>query len=69
MLYDYLIVGSGIIGMTIAYELKQQKKYLKIAVIDKEEDVAKNEEKLEGIYELQKRAEINKNQKENKNVK
>ncbi len=23
MQYDYLIVGAGIIGMTIAYELKQ----------------------------------------------
>lgn len=40
--YDYLIVGSGIIGMTIAYELKQQNKNLKVAVIDKEDDVAKH---------------------------
>jgi (S)-2-hydroxyglutarate dehydrogenase len=40
--YDYLIVGSGIIGMTIAYELKQQNQDLKIALIDKEEDVAKH---------------------------
>lgn len=113
MKYDYLIVGSGIIGMTIAYELKQQNEDLKIALIDKEDDVAKhasgrnsgvlhagfyysanslkakftvdgnrlmkefcssnsisvkttqkivvakNEKELEGIYELQKRAEIN----------
>ena len=111
--YDYLIVGSGIIGMTIAYELKNQNRNLKIAIIDKEKDVAKhasgrnsgvlhsgfyysanslkakftldgnnlmkkfclennimvkatqkivvakNEKELEGIYELQKRAEIN----------
>lgn len=42
MLYDYLIVGSGIIGMTIAYELKEQDKNLKIAIIDKEDDVAKH---------------------------
>lgn len=42
MLYDYLIVGSGIIGMTIAYELKQQNQNLKIAIIDKEGDVAKH---------------------------
>lgn len=42
MKYDYLIVGSGIIGMTIAYELKQQNQDLKIALIDKEEDVAKH---------------------------
>jgi len=111
--YDYLIVGSGIIGMTIAYELKQQNQALKIAIIDKEDDVAKHasgrnsgvlhagfyysanslkakftvdgnrlmkefcssnnisvkptqkivvakdEKELDGIYELQKRAEIN----------
>lgn len=113
MKYDYLIVGSGIIGMTIAYELKQQDENLKLALIDKEDDVAKHasgrnsgvlhagfyysanslkakftvdgnklvkefcssnnipvkqtqkivvakdEKELEGIYELQKRAEIN----------
>jgi L-2-hydroxyglutarate oxidase LhgO len=40
--YDYLIVGAGIIGMTIAYELKQQNSNLTIAVIDKEDDVAKH---------------------------
>lgn len=113
MQYDYLIVGSGIIGMTIAYELKQQNSNFQIAIIDKEKDVAKhasgrnsgvlhagfyysanslkakftvdgnrlmkefcvinniqvkptqkivvakNEKELEGIYELQKRAEVN----------
>lgn len=113
MPYDYLIVGSGIIGMTIAYELKEKEPSLKIAIIDKEDDVAKhasgrnsgvlhagfyytanslkakftvdgnrlmkefckknnifvndtqkivvakNETELQGIYELQKRAEIN----------
>ncbi|RXK07196.1 L-2-hydroxyglutarate oxidase [Halarcobacter bivalviorum] len=113
MPYDYLIVGSGIIGMTIAYELKEKEPSLKIAIIDKEEDVAKhasgrnsgvlhagfyytsnslkakftvdgnrlmkefckknnifvnetqkivvakNETELEGIYELQRRAEVN----------
>ncbi|MDN5115326.1 FAD-dependent oxidoreductase, partial [Aliarcobacter butzleri] len=36
MEYDYLIVGSGIIGMTIAYELIKQNNSLKIAIIDKE---------------------------------
>ena len=40
MQYDYLIVGSGIIGMTIAYELINQNSLLKIAIIDKENDVA-----------------------------
>lgn len=113
MKYDYLIIGSGIIGMTIAYELLEKNSNTKIAIIDKEEDVAKhasgrnsgvlhagfyysadslkakftvdgnklmkqfckdndifvnetkkivvavNEDELKGIYELQKRAEIN----------
>ena len=113
MQYDYLVVGSGIIGMTIAYELLSEDSLLTIAIIDKEDDVAKHasgrnsgvlhagfyytanslkakftvdgnrlmkkfcnennifvkntqkivvakdEKELEGIYELQKRAEIN----------
>ncbi|WP_323658915.1 L-2-hydroxyglutarate oxidase [Aliarcobacter butzleri] len=42
MEYDYLIVGSGIIGMTIAYELINQNNSLKIAIIDKEDNVAKH---------------------------
>lgn len=40
--YDYLIVGAGIIGLTIAYELKQRTPTASIAVIDKEDDVAKH---------------------------
>lgn len=40
--YDYLIVGAGIIGMTIAHELKKQNSNLIIAIIDKEDDVAKH---------------------------
>lgn len=111
--YDYLIVGAGIIGMTIAYKLKEQDSAIKIAILEKEKEVglhasgrnsgvlhagfyytaeslkakftvngnqkmrefctehgifvnqtkkvvvAKNKEELEGIYELQKRAELN----------
>jgi len=38
--YDYLIVGAGIIGMTIAYKLMEQNNNIKIAIIDKERDVA-----------------------------
>lgn len=111
--YDYLIIGAGIIGMTIAYELLEKDSETKVALIDKEDDVAKhasgrnsgvlhagfyysadslkakftvdgnkqmkqfcsdnniyvnetkkivvstNEAELQGIYELQKRAEIN----------
>ncbi len=37
---DYLIVGAGIIGMTIAHELIQRNKALKIVIIEKEADVA-----------------------------
>lgn len=40
--YDYLIIGSGIIGMTIAYELRQKKPNSTIAIIDKENDVAQH---------------------------
>lgn len=39
---DYLIVGAGIIGMTIAYELKKRDSSLVIKIIDKEDDVAKH---------------------------
>jgi len=40
--YDYLIVGAGIIGMTIAYTLKKREPNVSIAIIDKEDDVAKH---------------------------
>ncbi|MBV5278000.1 MAG: L-2-hydroxyglutarate oxidase [Campylobacteraceae bacterium] len=39
---DYLIIGAGIIGMSIAYELKQQFPNKKIVIIDKEDRVAKH---------------------------
>ena len=38
--FDYLIVGAGIIGMTIAYELKQKYPNSKIVIIEKENEVA-----------------------------
>lgn len=40
--YDYLIVGAGIIGMTIAHEFHRKKPNASIAVIDKESDVAQH---------------------------
>lgn len=40
--FNYLIIGSGIIGMTIAYELKNKYPDTKIAIIDKEAEVAKH---------------------------
>jgi len=42
MKYDYLIVGAGIVGLTIAYELNKRNSMLKIAIIEKEDDVAKH---------------------------
>ncbi len=38
--YDYLIIGAGIIGLTIARELKTRFPEKKVAVIEKEPDVA-----------------------------
>ena len=40
VIYDYLIVGAGIIGMTIAYEIKKRNPEVLVAIIEKEEDVA-----------------------------
>lgn len=40
MRYDYLIAGAGIIGLTIARELKLREPDARIAVIEKERDVA-----------------------------
>jgi L-2-hydroxyglutarate oxidase LhgO len=38
--FDYLIVGAGIIGMSIAYQLKKREPTSTIAIIDKEKEVA-----------------------------
>src|ERR1700749_1054128 len=38
--YDYLIVGAGIMGLTVGYELKRKYPEKTIAIIEKEEDVA-----------------------------
>jgi len=40
--YDYLIVGAGVIGMTIAYKLKEKNLNSRIAIIEKESSVAKH---------------------------
>lgn len=40
--YDYLIVGSGIIGMTIAYELIDKDPNATITIIEKEKDVGEH---------------------------
>lgn len=40
--YDYMIAGGGIIGLTVARELKLRDPDARIAVIEKESDVAKH---------------------------
>lgn len=43
MQYDIVIVGGGIVGLATAYQLKQQKPSLKIALIEKENAVASHQ--------------------------
>ncbi|MEF3313761.1 L-2-hydroxyglutarate oxidase [Paenibacillus sp. GYB004] len=42
MRYDYLIAGAGIIGLSIARELIRREPQARIAIIEKESDVAKH---------------------------
>ena len=37
MKYDYIVIGSGIIGLTIAYDLIKRFSKCKIAILEKEE--------------------------------
>ena len=48
-MYDYLIIGSGLYGSTLAYKLNQSGK--RVLVIDKRTNIAGNvyTEKVEGI--------------------
>lgn len=39
MKYQYIIVGSGIVGMSVAYELLQKNPRAKIAILEKEADI------------------------------
>lgn len=39
MKYQYIIVGSGIVGMSVAYELLQKQARAKIAILEKEADI------------------------------
>jgi len=40
MQYDIVIIGGGIVGLATAYQLKQQKPALKIALVEKENTMA-----------------------------
>jgi L-2-hydroxyglutarate oxidase len=38
MKFDFIIIGAGIIGLTLAYKLKEKDKTLKIAILEKESE-------------------------------
>ncbi len=38
--YDYIIIGAGIIGLTVSYQLKKHRPDSKILILEKETDVA-----------------------------
>lgn len=40
--YDVLIIGAGIMGMTLAYELQRTLPKRRIAIIEKESDIGKH---------------------------
>ncbi len=41
--HDVVIVGAGIVGLATAYQLLEKKPELKIAIVEKEYDVAKHQ--------------------------
>ncbi len=40
MEYDVTVIGAGIVGLSVAYNLLQEKPELKIAILEKEKDIA-----------------------------
>ena len=38
MKYDFIIIGSGIVGLTLAFKLKKRLKQSKILILEKEKD-------------------------------
>ena len=40
--YDYTIIGAGIIGLAIAYQLKKSQPQAKVLIVDKERDIAEH---------------------------
>ncbi|AFL85272.1 putative dehydrogenase [Belliella baltica DSM 15883] len=43
MLYDIIIIGGGIVGLATGLKLKEQKPELKVAILEKEEELAKHQ--------------------------
>ena len=43
MKYDVAIVGAGIVGLSVAYNLLEQNSNLKIVVFEKEDTIAKHQ--------------------------
>ena len=43
MLYDIIIIGGGIVGLATGLKLKEQKPELKVAILEKESELAKHQ--------------------------
>lgn len=41
--YDYVIIGGGIVGLSVAYNLLKQQPKIKLAVLEKENDICKHQ--------------------------
>ncbi|WP_222431553.1 L-2-hydroxyglutarate oxidase [Mucilaginibacter achroorhodeus] len=41
--YDYIIIGAGLVGLSVAYQLKLKKRSAKVLVIEKESTVAQHQ--------------------------
>ena len=44
--YDFIIIGAGIVGLTIARELKYSSKSLRILIIEKEKEIGQSKVKV-----------------------
>jgi L-2-hydroxyglutarate oxidase len=40
--FDYVIIGAGIVGMSVAYELTRRHPKIKVAILEKEPDIGKH---------------------------